>query len=104
MIVTALIIRKTAEKMYMSAINLNIRAGYYGIIMCMVIVLRGIPGHVVCMTSKIRVFGGSSRELMEVSGCLAGFVVVTVSMQFVVHVMHLLLSVYAGRVFLDIGY
>ena len=91
------------EEMHMSTFYLNVRTGYYRVVMYMVIIFGGITGHVVDMPAKIRVPGGSSRKIVKMPGCLAGSTLIAVRVQFVIHVMHPLLSIYAKAALLDIA-
>ncbi len=53
------------EKMQVTLFHLDIRAGYYRVIMYMSIILTGIAGYIVDMPVKIRVFGCYPGEVMR---------------------------------------
>ncbi len=94
----------TLEEMHMPTFYLNVRAGYYRVVMYMFVVFSGITGHVVDMPAKIRIPGGSPGKTVRMPGCLAGSALIAVCVQFVIHVMHPpLLSIYAKAVLLDIA-
>jgi len=54
------------------------------------------------MPFKIRVFGSCSGVIVEMCGSFAGSAFKAVIVQFIVHVMHPLLLIYAGNAYLDI--
>jgi len=76
----------TLEEMHMSAFHLNVRAGYYRVIVYMVAVLGGITGNIVDMPAKIRIFGGNPGKIVDMSGGLAGLALIVVRVQFIIHV------------------
>jgi hypothetical protein len=89
--------------MYMPTLYFYVRAGYYRVVMHMFVLFGGITGHVVDMPSKIRVPGGCSGKIMKMPGCLAGSVLIAMRVEFVIHVMHPLLLIYAKATCLDIA-
>lgn len=78
----------TLKIMHMPTFYLNVRAGYYRIVMYMVVLFGGIAGQIVDMPAKVRVPGGCSGKIMKMPGCLAGSALIAVRVQFVIHVMH----------------
>lgn len=85
----------TLVKMHMTSLYPYAGACYYGVIVDMLAVLRRIAGYEMHMAFKIRILGGSTRELVHMSEYLCCFALVAVCMQLVIHVTHPLLTAYA---------
>lgn len=95
---------KALIEMDMPLLNLNIRACHYGIVVYMPVIFGGITGHIMHMSPKIRVPCGGSGKIMSMPGSFSGPAVVVMLVQFVIHIKHPLLSIYAEAEILGMDY